>query len=157
MSNREKEAEVQKKQKQIDQVRKILSTASKVAVNRAKERSLSPATDITSTHDPATSRNSTSPNNLQVVTLSSIAAAVPSCHKRVCDGAEVGSSVAIKRPRVTVSRDKQSKTGEIKAVKLSLDETNERGSEFRTSRTSLEQLLVVAGVEVSLLIWTAAD
>ena len=136
-SNREKDV-AQKKQKQIDQVRKILSSA---AVNRVKE--ISPIRDITSTHDTTSNTinsDSTSSNNLRE------GSAVASCNKRSSDDACVEDSLAMKRPRI--SKVKQSRVTGRKIVKPLLDETNERGSECRKS--SLEHLLVVAGMEVSL-------
>ena len=138
-SNREKDV-AQKKQKQIDQVRKILSSA---AVNRVKE--ISPVRDITSTHDTTTNTinsDSTSSNNLRE------GSAVASCNKRSSDDACVEDSLAMKRPRI--SKVKQSRVTGRKIVKPLLDETNERGSECRSSKSSLEHLLVVAGMEVSL-------
>ena len=140
-SNREKD-EAQKKQKQIDQVRKILSSA---AVNRVKE--ISPVRDITSTHDTTTTTinsDSTSSNNLR----EGVTSAVASCNKRSSDDACVEDSLAMKRPRI--SKVKQSRVTGRKIVKPLLDETNERGSECRSSKSSLEHLLVVAGMEVSL-------
>jgi hypothetical protein len=150
--SKEKE-EIQKKQKQIDQVRKILiNSASKIAASR--ERSGSPVRDCTSAHPAAGSASSTtndsaSSSSAQPHSTSQPSPATLPSGKRTSSDASGGSLVA-KKPRV------QSKSGKresmiVVAVRDGCGDgdTGDECGVRRGRRASLEHLLLAAGVEPS--------
>jgi hypothetical protein len=155
--SKEKE-EIQKKQKQIDQVRKILiNSASKIAASR--ERSGSPVRDCTSAH-PAVGSSSSTPNDSASSSSAPHSTSQPSTAtlpsgKRTSSDASGGSLVA-KKPRVQASKAGQSKSGrrESKTVGGVRDGCGDgdAGDECGVRsgrRASLEYLLLAAGVEPS--------
>ena len=132
MASREKE-EIQKKQKQIDQVRKILiNSASKIA---AREQSSSPVGHHTqSSVDPSADVSESSLKFSKSEMAGTTAAVGVGCgSKRTLCGVSVTSQV--KRPRVAASE----------ASEIESKQTRVGGS---CGRTRLDQLLLAAGVGV---------
>ena len=147
MTSKEKE-EVNKKQKQIDEVRKILCSASRVAASMV---SLTPKTDTVLAPCTRTSSSHVSTPCAQsgAVITASTAATLPPGIKRNCSDAE--TSLPVKRPRVTTPKTR--KTRGRKALRHTstgdTGSTEAENTECTAGGASLEHLLLVAGVEVS--------
>ena len=143
--SKEKE-EMQKKQKQIDQVRKILiNSASKIAA--AREQPGSPASDSTpsvgavgSPSDPPDS--SASCGQPQLTGLATLPGG-----KRSSSAMAVGSGA--KRPRIVASKAGQSRRGRREGRQGQVRESEVGSGQGKSGRASLENLLLAAGVEVS--------
>lgn len=149
MTIKEKE-EVNKKQKQIDEVRKILCSASRVAASMATELSLTPKTD--SGPAPSTGQSShESVTGAQRQDLTSTPTSLPAGVKRNCSDPE--TNLPVKRSRVTTPKAR--KTRGRKALRdASTGDSGSTEVECPAGGASLEHLLAVAGVEVSVDIHT---
>lgn len=143
MTTREKE-EVNKKQKQIDEVRKILCSASRVAASMATELSLTSKTDADSTPRLLSSDSTTCSHSRDVATSSATALAGIRRNFSEPEAGYPAKKVRVTTPKVRRGRGR-------KALRQpSSGDTVGESKEFTPSRASLEHLLLAAGVEVSM-------
>ena len=139
--HKEKE-DVNKKQKQIDEVRKILRSASRAAANMT--------TELSKRDTPTVSSSEILTDRAQLAVDST--SVPPSGSKHHCNN-DAGVESVAKRPRVSTS--KHSKASRETASNRS--EIAGANSECSEHRASLEHLLVAAGVEVNTLLTLCID